>query len=145
MVTAERDTSIEDLARSMRDENVGSVVITDGAEPVGIVTDRDLSVRALAEAHGIEIAGRMLLEDLTAGDVMTYGPFTADVNDSVLEVLNDMCTEGCRRVPVVDGDELYGIVTLDDFIVLLTTELNDVASIVASESPPIEAGATADD
>lgn len=145
VVTADKQTSIEGLAQQMRDEDVGSVVITEDDEPVGIVTDRDLSVRALAEAHGIEIAGRMLIEELTAGDVMTYGPFTADADDSVLDVLGEMCQEGCRRVPVVDDGELHGIVTLDDFVMLLTTELNNVASIISTESPPIEAEAPADD
>jgi CBS domain-containing protein len=43
---------------------------------------------------------------------------------------------GVRRIPVVDGDELVGIVTLDDITVLLARELNDVAGVIQGESPP---------
>lgn len=145
VVTATREASVEDIAREMRDENVGSVVVVEDGKPVGIVTDRDLSVRVLAESHGIELAAEMLIGDLTAEDVMTHGVYTADVDDSLFTVLNEMCSESLRRVPVVKDGELHGIVTLDDFVVLLSTELNNVGSIIAAESPPLEAGAPADD
>lgn len=138
VVTASRDTSVEKLGQLMRDEGVGSIIITEDGEPVGMVTDRDLSVRVLAQAEEIELANPFSLEDLRAEQVMSYGLFTADVNDSLFEVMREMCQESCRRVPVTDGDELYGILTLDDLLVILSGELSELAMLVADESPDLE-------
>ncbi|MFP4632099.1 MAG: CBS domain-containing protein [Halobacteriales archaeon] len=140
VVTASPDTTVPMLAKEMREFDVGSVVVVDDDEPVGIVTDRDLSVRVLAEAEGIEVGSEadLGIADLTAHDVMTHGAFAVDADDSVLEVLSDMCAENVRRVPVVEDGELAGIVTLDDFVALLATEFNNLASVIVKESPPYE-------
>jgi len=138
VVTASEGDSIEDLAHLMMDEGVGSVVITDGDEPVGIVTDRDLSIRVLAQAEGIDLASPFSIEDLRVERIMTYGPFTADVNDSLLDVMDKMCQKSCRRIPITEEGELYGIVTLDDLLLLISGEINDLAKVVADESPEFE-------
>ncbi len=138
VVTATDDTSVEELAHMMRDESVGSVVITENDEPVGIVTDRDLSVRVLAQAEGIDLSSPFSIEDIQAYRVMTHGPFTADVDDSLLDVVDKMCERSCRRVPVTEDGDLYGIVTLDDFLMLLTHELGELATVIRDEAPEFD-------
>lgn len=141
-MTAGPDTDVPFLAKEMREYDVGSVVIVEEDEPVGVVTDRDLSVRLLAEAGEIQEAldegTDDALSSLTAEDVMTYGIFTVDYHESVMDVMAEMCGENVRRVPVVRDGELAGIVTLDDFIALLATEFNNLASVIVSESPAYE-------
>lgn len=129
VVTARPDTSAQTLAETMRDENVGSVVIEDDhRRPVGIVTDRDLAVRVLA--HGSDPT------KILARDVMTEDPVTADVEDGVLEATATMRDNDARRLPIVNGEELVGILTLDDLQRLLVDEQRNLAAVVESESPP---------
>jgi CBS domain-containing protein len=142
VVTASPETEIPFLAKEMREYDVGSIVVEEDGQPVGVVTDRDLSVRVLSEADEIEAGDESSLDitDLTARDVMTHGVFAVEADESIMDVMTEMCGENVRRVPVVEDGELYGIVTLDDFVALLATEFNNLASVIVSESPAYESG-----
>jgi CBS domain-containing protein len=117
------------IATLMEEESVGSVVVVEDDHPVGLVTDRDLAIEVVSQ-------GRDPTE-LIAGDVMTPDPITANVDEGVYDVLSRAGEESVRRIPLVDdADELAGIVTLDDFVVLLTSELENVSEVIQAESPP---------
>jgi CBS domain-containing protein len=128
VVTADPDTPATDLADAMREENVGSVVITESRRPVGLVTDRDIAMQLCREA--VDPAA------MTARDVMTEDLFTVEADAGIYEAIRKTSEANVRRVPVVEDGELWGIVTLDDFFVLLTGELGELSSVVQSESPP---------
>ncbi|WP_336036793.1 CBS domain-containing protein [Halobacterium yunchengense] len=129
VVTAHRDQSAGNLASVMVDEDVGSVVIEDDDQPVGIVTDRDLVVDVLEPRH--EPA------EVSAADIMTETPVTVATDDGVFDTTETMAEHAVRRLPVVDGDgALEGIVALDDLVVLLSDELGHLADVVEAESPP---------
>jgi CBS domain-containing protein len=128
VVTAAPAADVETLARKMHDADVGCVVIVDDSWPVGLVTDRDLTIRVLG--RGLDPT------DMTAHDVMTGEPITAPIGAGLLELTATMRDEGVRRMPVVDGDELAGIVTMDDLYRLLVDELDNLSEVVAKESPP---------
>ncbi|HTO07336.1 MAG TPA: CBS domain-containing protein [Myxococcota bacterium] len=116
-------------AQCMRDERMGSLVVVEDGEPIGMLTDRDLVVRVLAEGLDAEKA--------LVGEVMSERPiFVTDTQDtaSVLCVMRDLAL---RRVPVVNGRrELVGVVSLDDILVALAEELGTIAELVRKESPP---------
>jgi CBS domain-containing protein len=129
VMTAHRDQSAGNLATVMKEENVGSVIIEDEGQPVGIVTDRDLVIEVLEPRHDPR--------EVTAGDVMTETPVTASVGDGVFESIARMQEHTVRRMPVVDAEgTLTGIVTLDDMVVLLGDELDNLGSVIEAESPP---------
>ncbi len=128
VVTVSPDVPVNEVATQLREEDVGSAVVVEDGKPIGIVTDRDISVRIAAD--------NLNPTQMTAGDVMTADPTTMDVDTGVLELSNAMCDAGVRRMPVVDGGELAGIITLDDLTVLLASELNNLAGVVQAESPP---------
>ena len=125
--TAGPDTTAEALALTMDEKDVGSVVIESEMEPVGIVTDRDLAVRVLAADRDPAA--------VTAEDIMTETPVTVPAEAGILELTNAMCRHAVRRVPVVDADGLFGIVTLDDVMVLLSAELDNLGNVIEMESP----------
>lgn len=129
VVTASPDTPASELARQMRDERVGSVVVVDETiRPTGIVTDRDITVEATA-------AGRDP-DEVLAGDVMTPDPTTVTADTGVMELCDAMAAASARRMPVVDDQgSLTGIVTLDDLSVLLAREQGELASVIEAESP----------
>lgn len=125
--TAEPDTPVEELATTMDEAGVGSVVVTEANRVVGIVTDRDI---ALTLARDDDPAA------LTAADVMASEPLTLPSSAGILELTERMAVENVRRIPVVDdGGVIVGIVTLDDVVRLLSTELEHLADVIEAESP----------
>lgn len=126
VVTCRRDTTARELARLMRDRHVGDVVVVEdhegGVRPVGIVTDRDLAVRLVAEGFDPE---RFLAEDLVLPELVT-----AFASETAFDVIWNMRTHGVRRLPVVDvHGRLIGIVTADDVGAFLGQELTALARI----------------
>ncbi|ESS05471.1 MAG: putative signal-transduction protein containing cAMP-binding and CBS domain protein [uncultured archaeon A07HB70] len=112
----------------MRDENVGSVVVTSDNSPTGIVTDRDLTTRVLTE----ETAPT----DQTADDVMSADLCAVGPGAGFYEAAQVMSENGVRRLPVCDeNDELVGIITADDLTELLADENQQLASVVRAQRP----------
>jgi CBS domain-containing protein len=109
VVTAAPEASAISVARQMRDNRVGSVVIVDPAgAPVAMVTDRDLALRVFAEGIDPETAvGEHASRPLVCGEPAMQ----------LEEAAALMVSHRVRRLPVVDGDRLAGIVTLDDIAV----------------------------
>jgi CBS domain-containing protein len=109
VVTAALDAELVEVAQLMRDHGVGSVVLCDPeGEPVAMVTDRDLAVRGLA-------AGRPGSEPVRehASRPLVTGVPEMDLEEAAAL----MVQHRVRRLPVVDGGMLAGIVTLDDIAV----------------------------
>ncbi len=128
-MTAPSDQTAGNLATVMREEGVGSVIIEADDEPVGIVTDRDLVLQVLEPRE--DPTG------VTAEDVMTETLVTVQGDDGVFEATATMFENNVRRLPVVDEDgSLAGIVTMDDLLVLLSTEMEHLTGVVEAESPP---------
>jgi CBS domain-containing protein len=109
VVTAGADTDVLAVAKLMRDRSVGSVVICDAdGEPAAMVTDRDLTVRALAE----ERSPAEPVADHCSRPLVTGEP-----DMDLEEAAALMVQHRVRRLPVVEGERLVGIVTLDDIAV----------------------------
>jgi CBS domain-containing protein len=125
VVTAGPDAAVASLTEIMRDENVGSVVVVENDTPVGLVTDRDLALRAVNSLSGT-----------TARDVMTPDPITVAADTSVFEATALVGDVGVRRLPVTEEGRLVGIVTLDDLVRLLVVELDNLTDVISAESPP---------
>jgi CBS domain-containing protein len=100
------DASIVEAARAMRDHDIGDVLVASEEGLRGIVTDRDLVVRVLAE--GGDVSGTAL-EECCSGDVVTVEA-SARIGDAV-EVVRD---KAIRRIPVVENGHPVGIVSLGD-------------------------------
>ncbi|WP_254524419.1 CBS domain-containing protein [Natrinema caseinilyticum] len=131
VVSAAPDTSLTDLAQLMDEENVGCVVVAEDDRPQGVVTDRDIALEATA--HGADPSSA------TAADVMSEDVVTVDAESGIFDVLRAMTDAEVRRIPATDSDgELAGIVTFDDFVVLLGRELKLLGEVVEAEIPPYE-------
>jgi len=126
-VTADPETPVTELAAIMDEEKVGSVMITTGETPVGIVTDRDLTVRVLGE--------QVDPTEQTAEDVMTTDLYTAEPGDGFYEAANLMADHGIRRLPICEGDRLVGIITADDITELLADEQQHLGDTIRAQRP----------
>jgi CBS domain-containing protein len=105
VVTSPPDRTVREIAEMMRERNVGSVVLIEEQRPVGFLTDRDLTVSVLAD-------GRDLGDH--AADHASSPVITANAEMNVEEAAELMVRHGVRRLVIVDGDRLTGILTLDD-------------------------------
>jgi ATP-dependent Lon protease len=100
-------TTVREVARLMRDFKIGDVLVTDDEGKLcGIVTDRDVVVRAVAESKD--------LDTMTVADIETAKLITLRPDSSVDEAVQLMRDHAIRRIPVCDGDQLLGIVTIGD-------------------------------
>ena len=100
--------SIQSAARIMRDEDTGAVPVVDNGRPVGIVTDRDIVVRTVAD--GGQLNGPV-------GDIVTGSVVCVTPDMSTREASELMSEHQIRRLPVVEGDRLVGIVSIGDLAV----------------------------
>ena len=126
---AEADEPVRFAAERMHQRAVGSLVIVDEKQtPIGIVTDRDLTIRVLA-------AGRDA-DTTPVRDVMTSSPVTIREDEPIEFAVKKMRQGTFRRIPVVDkSGVLVGLVSVDDILGLLVEEFTDVGALLECESP----------
>lgn len=134
VVCVEASASIAEVAGLMREHHVGDVVVVgkqvNARVPTGIVTDRDIVISA--------IAPRVDLNLLTAGDIMHSPLTTIRESAEIFEALQVMRSVKIRRLPVVrDDGTLFGIITADDIIAMLATELSMISRVIAKQ-PAVE-------
>ncbi len=104
--TAARETSLREVAAIMRDGDMGAVPIVDQGKLIGIVTDRDIVVRAVSEGKRA---------DSPVGETMTSELFTVAADDYIFEAVRLMGDKQVRRIPVIDNDgSLAGIIAMAD-------------------------------
>jgi CBS domain-containing protein len=108
-VTVQSTDSIVAAARSMRDGNIGDVVVVERGQIQGILTDRDIVVRALAEGRDPA--------STTVGEICSRELATMSPSDSISDAVTMMRDKAIRRLPVVDGGRPVGIVSLGDLAV----------------------------
>ena len=127
VVTAAPEATLSDVAKLMRANHVGSVVVVDAArKPVGIITDRDMVVEV--------VAAELDPKTVRVEEVMTRHPTLAIENDDAAWSLKVMRDRGVRRLPVMnDAGELCGIVALDDLLESAATSLVDVVQAIGTE------------
>ena len=104
--SCEPSTSVVHAAKVMAQEDVGPVPVVEGGRVVGIVTDRDLVVRVLAEGRD---PNSTTLGEIVSSDLVTVQPDT-----QLTEALQLMAQNQVRRLPVVEGEQLVGIVAQAD-------------------------------
>ena len=127
LATATEDDTVATAARTMRDRRVGCLVVTRQGRPAGIVTDRDLVLRVLAEGRD---AARVRI-----GDFVTYDPFTVSDHEGIETCVHRMRSHGVRRLPLVDEAGIaVGIVTADDLLVLLGGEIAGICEGIENRS-----------
>ena len=127
--TVERDHTVLRAARLMREKGLGSVVVVDEqGRPVGMLTDRDLAVKVLGEGKSPETP---------VDEVMSHPVFAVSRDALVFDTLREMARHHVHRMPVINSEtkELIGIVTAENALMLLTTELVNIAEVMSGARP----------
>jgi CBS domain-containing protein len=123
-VTIEAKATISEAARLMDREVVGAVVVVEAGRPVGIVTDRDLAVRAVAR----RLPSDARVDNVMSTDLVTIGP--REPVGRALEIFRD---RAIRRLPVVDRDHMVGMLTVDDLTIHFVNDLADLMAPVTGQ------------
>lgn len=122
--TIEVDHDIQEAASLMNADGVGALVVTDGGRPVGIVTDRDIVVRAVA--RGIPADGRI-------DSVMSLPLVTVDAESDLRDAVRLFQSHPFRRLPIVEAGAVIGMLAVDDLLVHLASDLGHLVRPVAGQ------------
>jgi CBS domain-containing protein len=114
--------NVYEVAVKMKELNVGAIPIVDQGKLIGMITDRDIVLRCIAEKH----PASSKVEDIMSSDLITI---SADATSK--EAVRLMARHQIRRLPVVEGGKLIGIISLGDFAVRELTD--DQAKTALSE------------
>lgn len=125
------DDSLVKAAQAMEELNVGAIPVCDGDRLCGMVTDRDIVVRGVAQ--------ELDLQDCKLSDVMSGHVRTVRESDDINDALQEMSSAQIRRMPVVDNqDRLVGIVSLGDIAAKQPQQGDDVAYSLGEISQPAQ-------
>jgi len=108
--TASPDDDIEQVARMMKQEDSGFIPITERNQLVGVITDRDIVIRCLAEGHG-DVLHEKARDVMSAPQVHSITP-----NEELDKAAKIMQREAVRRLPVVEGGRLVGVLSLGNLV-----------------------------
>lgn len=128
--TVQLDETLRSVAQRMEKEGVGSVVVVEEGRPVGVLTDRDLALRVVADRR--DAAATKVVQVL--GGPPTVIPAAARLS----EASRLMSRQRVRRLPVVDEDgAAVGVISADDIVRLLADEIGGLAQVAGAQLPPI--------
>jgi len=114
--------TVLDAAKFMTDMNVGSVVVTDNDSPKGLITDRDVVAKVIAQGKDSR--------SVTIGEIMVSPLVTISEDKDIIDATKMMSDHGIRRLPVTGPNgKLRGVVSIDDVLVVLGREMQDIAAL----------------
>jgi CBS domain-containing protein len=117
VVKGAMNLNVMEAAKLMRKHDVDSIVVLNNGEPVGIVTEGDI-IREL-------VSKDIKSSTVKLKDIMTTPLITASTNDRLSDIAKKMATERIKRIPVIDGGELVGIVA-DVNVISVSSEMNSI-------------------
>ena len=121
-------TSVVEAARLMREQDIGSLPITDDEELVGMITDRDITTRVVAEAADPKMT--------SVGDVVSRDLISVEPDEDLEEAVQLMASHQVRRLPVVENGRLVGIVAQADVALNLRENEQRTGELVEAISEP---------
>jgi CBS domain-containing protein len=131
IVTIQKNESLQTAAHLMRDHHVGTVVVVEGSgrssRPIGILTDRDIVLRVVAEDREAR--------SIPVSEVMTKQLVTVREDEGLFDVISVMRDHGVRRVVVIDSKgNLCGLVSTDELIQMLGEEISSFGKLFELQS-----------
>jgi CBS domain-containing protein len=107
VITVDVDTTVYDVANIMKDNNIGCVVVVEkDSKPLGIVTERDLVINIVAK--------NLKPKDVLVRDIMSTKLVTISPTATLMDAAKKMAEKNVKRLPVVEGEKLLGIITVSD-------------------------------
>jgi len=128
VITAKSDISIKEAAKIMSKHNIGCLIITKNGKPEGIITERDLLTRVLAEGRNPD--------ETKVGDVMSKPVICGNPDMDLEEAAKFMIKKKIKKLPIVEAGKLIGIITLTDLVRSQPYVIELLEDILSSEYLP---------
>ncbi len=127
VITAQIDMPVLEVAKLMKIHNIGDVIVVDDRnKPLGIITDRDITIKIVAEEVSPNI--------LSASDVMSFDLLLLKEYQSSQEALAMMCAKGVRRAPIVnDANILVGVISIDDLALFMSEQMENYGKLIRKQ------------
>lgn len=125
--TASADETLAAAAQRMEKEGIGLLVVTEDGRLAGVLTDRDVTLHAVAEER--DAAATRI------GEAMTRPPVALQRGDGLEDALARMASARVRRLPVRDGERVEGVVSADDLALLLAREIGGLGEVLVAQLP----------
>jgi len=130
--TCRPDSPVTEAAQIMADVNCGAVPVCEGDKCVGMITDRDIVLRVVAKGEDFQT--------VTVRDCMTTPVITATPDTSAQDAAEIMANKQIRRLPIVEGNRLCGIVALGD-MATVRIHVDEAGQALSNISEPAQPGA----
>lgn len=125
--TVSPSNSIFEAAQRMQLEEIGTLIVVDEENrPIGIITDRDITVSVVADGRDPQ--------ETVVEEIITSELIVANENLGIFDLIKLFSKHSVRRIPIIKRDRLVGIVSVDDIIVVVATELSNIAMTLSSNS-----------
>jgi len=131
VITASEDINLKDAAKKMYNNKIGSLVVVRKNKLVGIITQTDV-IKAISEDREIETT--------LVADIMNKNVITVEPSKTIEEAVNLMTEHKIKKLPVVDGGKLVGIITASDIIVIEPKLIEGIASLISLKLPGYKGG-----
>ncbi len=118
------DATIATACEVMAAQGVGTLIVVEHDQPIGIVTDRDIVTRGIA---------KHIPADARIDSLMSTGLIALDSHADLDDLMDVFTHHAIRRVPIVDHDRVVGVVSMDDVLVSLANNLIDVTNVMAAQ------------
>lgn len=116
VISVDASINVNEAAKMMEDAKVGAVIVMENNTPVGIVTDRDFAVKIVAHAYQITTP----IKQIMSSPLIATSP-----DETVLMVADLMRTRGIRKLPVIENDNVVGMITATDLVNQLAISTED--------------------
>uniref|UniRef100_Q473A8 CBS n=2 Tax=Cupriavidus TaxID=106589 RepID=Q473A8_CUPPJ len=130
--------TLQEAAVQMRDQHVGSLIVTEatasGTRVAGVLTDRDIVLGSTAA--GTDPCTNQV------GDIMTRGLVTVGRHNGVADAMQLLLSHGVRRLGVLDGEALIGVISMDDIVGAMAAEWGMLSTIISNEQERERTGHT---
>lgn len=131
VVECRGDQNLKDCSLMMKNDDVGSIVVTKDHKPVGVVTDRDIALRCVAEGKD---PSKTLLKEVMSSPVITVSR-----DEGIYHIIDRMRDSQCRRIVIVDdAGKTMGLISAGDLLKLLIQELSMLSTILTPEEDKIK-------
>ncbi len=111
VVTCNEEETLDIVSRKMFEKGVGSIIVTKEGKPVGIITERDICYKVVSR--------NLIPSNIRAKDVMSKPLISINSKSDIYEAIKIMKENNIRRLPVIDGDKLLGIITERDLLSII--------------------------
>ena len=116
VISVDTTITVNEAAKMMEDAKVGAVIVMENNTPIGIVTDRDFAIKVVAHAYQITTP----IKQIMSSPLIATGP-----DETVLMAADLMHTRNIRKLPVIDNDQVVGMITSTDLVNQLAISTED--------------------